>query len=348
MISAATRDLEQFRSSLCETLAGALREPSVTIDAFQRRGEGYSWETYLVDVTGASGLSRRLAVKREPSAGLLGIYDVQREVDLLNVTRLDIGCPVPQVVGYCRGTERGRGYYVMERVEGIVPMPWDVKQVLVDESVRASLGLEVAGIMARLHAKDVQQITIRGMTPPQDSRATGAMELAKWYAIYLEHKLMHVPVIDLAFAWLRHRADSVSGRVSLVHNDLRIGNIMVHEKQVAAVLDWETAEFTDPTADLAKFNLPTFRGRSRLASGLVDWGRFLDAYEAVTDWRPDERALNFWTVLEIVKAAVGNLRGTSYFASGRTGDLRYANLAWQSHHSIRWLVELYEEGKWGH
>ena len=139
----------------------------------------------------------------------------------------------------------------------------------------------------------------------------------------------------------------MSGRVALVHNDLRIGNVVVNNGRVAAVLDWETAEFTDPSADLAKFNLPTFRGRSSLASGLVRWERFLDAYEAAIGWRPGQRALDFWTVLEIVKATVGALRGVHYFESGQTDDIRYANMGWQAHHSTKWLVELYENGTWG-
>ena len=176
------------------------------------------------------------------------------------------------------------------------------------------------------------------MTPPADGRTAGFDEACKWHAVYLECATDRMPVLDLAFAWLSHRADAVSGRVSLVHNDLRVGNVIVNDGHVAAVLDWETAEFTDPSADLAKFNLPTFRGRSSLASGFVEWGEFLDAYETDTGWRPSQSALDYWTVLEIVKATVGGLRGMHYFGTGKTGDIRYANMRWQTHQSIKWLV----------
>jgi aminoglycoside phosphotransferase (APT) family kinase protein len=341
-------ELDLFKDALRAKLAQALSDAALSIDSFDRRGEGYSWETYLIRVRGHSATPpQKFAVKREPIAGLVGGYDVQREVDLLNATRIDIGCPVPRVVAFQCGTSSTRGFYIMEMVEGVVPMPWDVKQVVTEEAVRTKLGLEVAGIMAKLHAKPVSELRIGAMVPPGDPQGTGVAEVRKWLEIYLEHKPVHLPIIDLAFAWLSHRADAVSGRLSLVHNDLRIGNIIVNQDRVAAVLDWETAEFTDPTADLAKFNLPTFRGRSALASGLISWPRFLDAYEADMHWRPDERALKFWTILEIVKAVVGALRGTHYFTAGKTNDVRYANLAWQSHHSIKWLVELYESGEWG-
>src|ERR1700761_2972452 len=112
MTSRVTQDLMLFQRSLCDTLAHALGEDSVAIEDFQRRGEGYSWETYLISVRGSSGNERRFAVKREPDAGLLGSYDVQREVDLLKVTGHDIGCPVPRVVAFRRKDPDGRGYYV--------------------------------------------------------------------------------------------------------------------------------------------------------------------------------------------------------------------------------------------
>jgi aminoglycoside phosphotransferase (APT) family kinase protein len=340
-------DEVEFVAPLRALLAATLADAALEIEALDRRGEGYSWETYLVSVRRGNGTTERFAVKREPNAGLLGSYDVEREADLLRAARVDIGCPVPAVIAVQPRAEAMRGYYVMEMVAGVVPMPWDVSKVVPDEATRRRLGLELATIMAKLHSKDVRELKIGRMTPPVDARFTGRDEILKWREIYLGCAAMRIPIIDLAFAWLEHSADAVSGRVALVHNDLRVGNVVVNEGRVAAVLDWETADFLDPSADLAKFNLPTFRGRSDLASGLVAWEEFLSVYEAGCGWRPEPRSLNFWTVLELVKAAVGALRGVHYFESGQTDDIRYANMEWHVQHSFRWLVSLYDSGKWG-
>lgn len=351
-MTAANINTDPFRAQLRGALCAHFVDESLELQAFNRRGEGYSWETYLITVDRqlASGerVLERYAVKREPAAGLLAPYDVQLEVDLLRTAREDIGCPVPDVIVFNTGGVQTKGFYVMQMVEGVVPMPWDVKKIFPEESVRHDLGLELAGILARLHSKSVDQLRIPALKIPADGRTTGAREAAKWQRIYLECTSIRVPVLDLVFAWLQHRADQVSGRVALVHNDLRIGNVIVREGKVAAVLDWETAEFTDPVADLAKFNLPTFRGRSALASGLIGWDIFLDAYEAQSGWRPSELALEYWTVMEIAKTIVGALRGVHFFESGKTEDIRYANMGFQTHHSIKWLVELFETGKWGY
>jgi aminoglycoside phosphotransferase (APT) family kinase protein len=343
---------DNFRAELRDALARHFGDDSVDIAAFSRRGEGYSWETYLVTANrrapDGTRCEARYAVKREPRAGLLAPYDVLREVDLLQTARDVVGIPVPGIVTFSAGTREQRGFYVMEMVDGVVPMPWDVKKVVALESDRCKLGLELAGMLARLHNVNPAELTIHGMGPVPRGAQAGLIEVDKWHAIYMECKTVHLPVLDLAFAWLRARADGVSGRIALVHNDLRVGNVIVKDGAVAAVLDWETAEFSDPAADLAKFNLPTFRGRSSLASGLVEWERFLDTYEGVAGWRPGADALAYWSVMEIAKTIVGALRGVHFFSSRKTDDIRYANMGFQIHHSVRWLVELYENGQWGH
>lgn len=342
-------DTSAFAADLRSLLAGEFGDDSLEVHALDRRGEGYSWETYIVDVRSrqsADVVPSRFAVKREPRAGLLGIYDVQREVDLLRAAG-EIGCPAPRVVAFRLGSSDCRGFYAMEMIDGVVPMPWNVRKMIPDAQIRRTLGLELAAIMGRLHRANLDRIRVHDLDPPSAPGETGAAELRKWRDVYLACTPRRIPIVDLAFAWLDHRSDRVSGRVCLVHNDLRVGNVIVRDGRVAAVLDWETADLTDPAADLAKFNLPTFRGRSSNASGLIDWNEFLDAYAAVAQWRPDPHTIDYWTVLEIVKAIVGSLRGVHFFRRRRTDDLRYLNMGWQTHHSIKWLVELYESGRWG-
>jgi aminoglycoside phosphotransferase (APT) family kinase protein len=324
-----------FADDLRAALERATGTP-VELEPLHRRGEGYSWETYLV----RTRAGERYAVKRVPEAGLVGDYDVRREVALLDAARDVLKVPVPGVVAAEPGE---RGFYVMELVAGEVPMPWDVETLLPDPAVRHGLGLELAEILARVHAVPPADLDIPGVAGP----STAAAEVERWRAAYLECAPVRDPLLDLAFAWLAYRADRVSGRTALVHNDLRTGNVIVREGRVAAVLDWETAAFGDPAADLAKFDLPPFRSGSGLAGGLLTRADLLAAYEAHAGWRPDDACLDWWTVLELAKNVVGSLRGAAYFADGSSRDLRYAVLGFRTHDVTRWLVQLYEDGTWG-
>ena len=195
-------DVMEFITALRGALAAALGDESLQIEALNRRGEGYSWETYLIAARrGApSHILERYAVKREPQAGLLGSYDVHREVALLRTTRIDIGCPVPRVIAFEPRDGKRRGFYVMEMIDGVVPMPWDVKRIIPDEATCSDLGLELAGIMGKLHGKDVSELRIDGMIPPADPGSVGMNETQKWRRIYLESKAVHLSIIDLAFA----------------------------------------------------------------------------------------------------------------------------------------------------
>lgn len=336
---------EEFRGELEEFLREQLGRDARIVD-FDRRGEGWSWETYLVSVQRGDEVTD-YAVKREPQDGILGSYDVELEVALLRTARDHIGLPAPAVPFHRSGYPGARDFYVMERVGGIVPMPWDVRSKIPDEEQRRSLGLEIAGIMARLHLADPAGMALPRITKPDDPAHTGRDEAHRWRQVYEQNRTVRIPVVDLALAWLEARADWVSGRLSLVHNDLRTGNVIVRDGHVAAVLDWETAQFSDPAADLAKVNLPTFRGRSKLASQLVPMPEFTACYEEITGWRPTEESLRYWTTMELVKGVIGSIKASKSFEKGTTADVRYLNMSYQMHFALRWLIESYRDGEWG-
>ena len=61
--------------------------------------------------------------------------------------------------------------------------------------------------------------------------------------------LVRDPVTEEAFAWLRSRVPG-EPQIGVVHGDYRIGNALVHEGRVTAVLDWELAYVGDVRFDL--------------------------------------------------------------------------------------------------
>ncbi|MFF0527608.1 phosphotransferase [Nocardia amikacinitolerans] len=74
----------------------------------------------------------------------------------------------------------------------------------------------------------------------------------------------------------------LGARRSIIHTDLRVGNIVVGPGGLRAVLDWEGARrFGDPMRDLAWPTLRMWRfgDDAREFGGLVDLATFVAAYE---------------------------------------------------------------------
>lgn len=336
--------LDELTAELSAQVAGGAPVELVDVD---QRAEGNSWETYLIDARWADQ-NASFAVKREPLSGIVGSYDVAREVALLRAAA-GLGLPVPGVVAHRVGEPGNRGFFVMERLMGVVPMPHNVTRVITDADNRAVLGRRLAREMATLHAAAPESLDLPELGAPPAPGDTGRVENDQWRTTYDEVAAVRIPILDLAMAWLDHRADHVSGRVSLVHNDFRVGNVVVDpgDGSLVGVLDWETAHFSDPVADLAWFLQRTSRGRSPLACKLLPVDEFLDEYADAAGWRPDQASLTWWAVQSLVKTAIGCLQAVAIYERGDRPELRYANMAHSVYYSVGWLNQMLRDEEWG-
>ncbi len=109
------------------------------------------------------------------------------------------------------------------------------------------------------------------------------------------------PALAAAAPTRRHRP-----RATLVHGDFRLGNLIVDEHGLAAVIDWELCHGGDPVEDLAWLCIRSWRfGNDELpVAGLGELEPFLDAYEAAGGARPDAERLRWWEAMGNVKWAV--------------------------------------------
>lgn len=341
---------EEFLADLADALDTALdAHGSLRLTDVDQRGEGNSWETYLVSATWATtagDTSSTWAVKREPISGIVGDYDVAREVQLLEAAA-SIGLRVPGVISHALPTATSRGWFAMEKVIGRIPMPPTISAMVPDPGAQLRLGQDVAAEMARLHAADPRSLHLPALGAVPDAADVGRLENDQWRAVHDAAVRVPIPILDLAFAWLDARADHVSGRVCLVHNDFRIGNLVIGDDAITGVLDWETAHFSDPVADIAWFAQRTSRGRSPLWCKLIEEDQFLDAYEGVAGWRPSAQALTWWTVQSLTKTAAGCLQAMDIYARGERDEVRYSNMAHSLYFSLSWLNHMLINREWG-
>jgi aminoglycoside phosphotransferase (APT) family kinase protein len=116
------------------------------------------------------------------------------------------------------------------------------------------------------------------------------------------------PAIEYGLAWLRERAPEPLPSVVL-HGDFRLGNVVVSERALEYVLDWEFAHLGDPTEDVAWPIVRAWRfGRDELRlGGIGQVEPYLARYVELTGRDIAVEDLLWWEVLGNVKWAIGSL-----------------------------------------
>ncbi len=230
-------------------------------------------------------------------SSLLGETDVD-EYELLRAARSE-GVPVPEP--YFRGDDvLGEPGYVMERIEGETlghrlvhrPRYEEAREVIVDQMARS---------LARIHAIDVEVPELQFLDRPPEGVTPAEDRLDRLRNQYDEKRLDPHPTFELAFRWLREHLPEPE-RVTLVHGDYRVGNVIFDEEGLRAVLDWEGGHVGDPRMDLGWMCVWAWRfGAEAPVAGIANREDLLEAYERASGLTVDRQAVRFWEVF-------GNLR----------------------------------------
>jgi aminoglycoside phosphotransferase (APT) family kinase protein len=336
------------RRRLAGWLASKLGAGAVEIANVQRRTEGFSWETYTLDAA-IDGTLCGFAIRVQPADGLLAPYDIDAQYRLHEVVHRHSAVPVAAPLWLERDPGViGRPFYVMERVDGTVPVQWDGEDALGAVGGRRAVGRRFVAIQALIHAIDWRAHGLGSMLRPAVREAdAAAAQLDFWGQLYARSALIEVPLLRHALGWLRANV-ACSGALALCHGDYRIGNFMVRGGDIVAIFDWELAHVSDPIEDIAYSGLPLFRGRRQtraLLSQLLPAEEYFELYESHTGRAVDPAIYRFWSVLGLVKAASVHLAAARAFEEGRTHDLRLAALGHQVHYVLRLLAAELELGR---
>ncbi|MDZ7827149.1 MAG: phosphotransferase family protein [Gammaproteobacteria bacterium] len=203
---------------------------------------GHSNLTYAVeDASGA-----RWVLRRPPLGHVLeSAHDVAREHRIISALA-DTDVPVPRTVGVCEDPEiNDAPFYVMEFVDGEV-LHDSAAAETVPKGERRSLGEDVVDVLARLHAIDPDQV---GLGTLGRKEAYLERQLRRWTKQWENSKQREIPAMEEAGRLLGERMPEQIGS-AIVHGDYRLGNMLVRDGRILALLDWELCTLGDPLADL--------------------------------------------------------------------------------------------------
>ena len=136
-----------------------------------------------------------------------------------------------------------------------------------------------------------------------------------------------LPAVELGLRWLRANLPPAA-ELALVHGDFRLGNFIVSERGLEAVIDWELAHLGDPAEDIGWLSVRSWRfGNDQLpVAGLGGLEDFLAAYEAAGGRAPEPERLRFWEAFGNLKWAVICARQAYDHRSGERRSHELASL----------------------
>lgn len=206
---------------------------------------------------GASNWTYRLKypshdlILRRPPAGTIarGAHDMAREYRVQQALK-PVYPVVPKMIGLCQDEALiGAEFYVMERIEGIIPRARLPRGLVLDVQATRQLCFNVIDKLIELHQVDYQAAGLESL-----GRGAGycRRQIVGWSERYERARTWNVPSYRRVRTWLAaNTPEDVA--TCLIHNDWRFDNCVLDPAEptrVVGVLDWEMATLGDPLMDL--------------------------------------------------------------------------------------------------
>jgi aminoglycoside phosphotransferase (APT) family kinase protein len=257
-------DLETIHERLERWFADRLPQAEdVRLSPLEMPGMGASNETFLCDIQwreGARTEQEKIVVRWSPMRfPLYPRYDMAEQFRLLQQLQ-GTAVPAPRVRWLeADASVIGQPFFVMDQTAGWVPQDtpsYHAEGPLREGSTeyRASVWWNAVDVLAAIHTLDWRERGLAFLGEPGEGTDSILRHIA-YFEEMIEMTQSEAPAFILdCMTWLRENA-VVPDRVSLCWGDARLGNLILGEDEVRAVLDWELARLGDPETDLGWFLL---------------------------------------------------------------------------------------------
>lgn len=316
--------------SVSQLLAAALGPVtgSVEIGGLQRLSGGASRETWSFAAGG-----RNLILRRDPPGRPGAPGSARLEADAMRACA-GAGLAVPEVLLDDDGSRLGTEGLIMSAVPGETL----ARRILRDEQyahARQVLVAQLGAFLAGLHAID----------PARVPGAAEVDELARYWESY-SMVPDRSPTFEKAYAWLEDSRPPRSA-TTIVHGDLRMGNLIVDGDGLAAVIDWELVHVGDPVEDLAWLCVKAWRfGAPLEVGGLGTVEQLIQAYEGAGGRRVDRRTFHWWLVQKTLQWGIGCMGQAWAHLSGAVRSHELAAIGRRAAEQEWDLIELLAPDAW--
>lgn len=253
--------------------------------------------TQIVNLTRLSGGASRETWHFEADGRMLilqrqrvgDVRDMNTEIAAVRAAGT-AGVPTATIVAASTDcTQLGAAYMILTEVAGET----NPRRILRDEKyerARHALPAQIAAVLVNIHAID--PVAIPGLNDGD--------QVAQCREVLDSLGQPH-PTFELALRWLDSNRPPRGDRV-VVHGDFRLGNLIVGDEGLRAVLDWELVHIGDPMEDLGWLCVKAWRfGSSQPVAGVAGYEQLYDAYSAAGGGSVDPAVVRWWEVLGTTK-----------------------------------------------
>ncbi len=210
----------------------------------QRIGEGGGSNfSFLLERDDGS----RYVLRRPPRPPLPPTaHDVVRE-SRLQLALAPLGIRVPNIRAVCEDESLlGVPFYVADYIDGDVvttelPPPLDAYL-----EARRRLADDLVDTLVEIHAADITTPALAAFARPGNY---AERQVRRFTQLWDVNQTRELPTVVEVGRWLADNVPEPSTS-TVVHGDYRLGNMVVRNGRIAAVLDWEMGTIGDPRADV--------------------------------------------------------------------------------------------------
>lgn len=273
---------------------------------------GQSNPTFSIE--SASG---RYVLRKKPDGQILkSAHAVDREFRVISaLAATDV--PVAKAVHLCTDTSViGSMFYLMSFVEGRIF--WDSALPELEPQDRPAIYDAMIQTLAALHLVDVDRVGLADFGKPGNYFER---QIGRWSGQYAQSQTEEIEAMNILMERLPTMTPKDDGRVSLIHGDFRLDNMIFHphRSEVLAVLDWELSTLGHPMADLAYFcmsmrlpglsDMKGLAGNDRAELNIPEEQDFISRYcsrtglSGIDDW-PFYLAFSYFRLAAIVQGVM--------------------------------------------
>lgn len=297
-------ELETKLNAFCQKQFGHAN----IVENLERLSGGASMESWAFTFGDHDIVLRRLPdgiADNEADAATVSAISLDVQADLIEIAR-EAGVTAPQVLAKLSSMDGiGQGF-LMARASGET-LPHKILGKPEFKKAVSNLTEQCASELAAIHAIDVNKL-------PDEIQSVSTTDLLTLQETAYRDLNIEIPIYDYAFRWLTDHVP-VQEDEKLLHADFRMGNLMIDDNGISAVLDWELAHRGDPMEDLTYLCTPSWRfGHYENEAGGFDSAQnLIAAYENASEAPVDQQRFDWWLVYNTLWWGVACLRmGHSY------------------------------------